>query len=135
MHLCFRKAMSVKEEEISKAKKSRRAISLDSGKEIMSTYWGYFFTRKVMWRLYLHGNCDNVFFVYIYIFNFYRINSFIYRLERVKILLWFNFFFGFIYLQNVIVLNFMWMWKHFGYFSWWIRWPNIFTWLSSTQGF
>ena len=51
MHLCFRKATSVKEEEISKAKKSRRAISLDSGKEIMSTYWGYFFTWKVMWKL------------------------------------------------------------------------------------
>ena len=95
MHLCFRKAISVKEEEISKAKKSRRAISLDSGKEIMSTYWGYFFMRKVMWRLYLHGNCDNVFFVYIYFFNFYRMNSFIYRLERVKIWIWFNFFLWF----------------------------------------
>ena len=34
----FRKSTSVKKEEISKAKKSRRAISLDSGKEIMSTY-------------------------------------------------------------------------------------------------
>ena len=28
----------VKKEESSKAKKSRRAVSLDSGKEIMSTY-------------------------------------------------------------------------------------------------
>ena len=36
----FRKATSVKKEESSKAKKSRRAISLDSGKEIMSTYCG-----------------------------------------------------------------------------------------------
>ena len=34
----FRKATSVKKEEGSKAKKSRRPISLDSGKEIMSTY-------------------------------------------------------------------------------------------------
>ena len=31
----FRKSTSVKKEEISKAKKSRRAISLDSGKEII----------------------------------------------------------------------------------------------------
>ena len=37
-HLCFRKATSVKKEDSSKANKSRRAISLDSGKEIMSTY-------------------------------------------------------------------------------------------------
>ena len=36
--ICFRKATSVKKEESSKVKKSRRAISLDSGKEIMSTY-------------------------------------------------------------------------------------------------
>ena len=34
----FRKATSVKKEESSKAKKNRRPISLDSGKEIMSTY-------------------------------------------------------------------------------------------------
>ena len=34
----FRKATSVKKEESSKAKKSRRAISLDSRKGIMSTY-------------------------------------------------------------------------------------------------
>ena len=34
-------------------------------------------------------------FLYKYIFNFYRINSLIYRLERVKILLWFNFFLWF----------------------------------------
>ena len=61
--LCFRKASSVKKEESSKAKKSRRAISLDSGKEIMSTYWGYviLFMWKVMWRLYLHGNCDFIY--------------------------------------------------------------------------
>ena len=96
MHLCFRKATSVKKEESSKAKKSRRAISLDSGKEIMSTYWGYviLFMWKVMWRLYLHGNCDFIFF-YINIFNFHRINSFINRLERVKIWVWFNFFLWF----------------------------------------
>ena len=37
--LCtFRKATSVKKEESSKAKKSRRPISLDSGKENMSNY-------------------------------------------------------------------------------------------------
>ena len=34
----FRKATSVKKEESSKAKKNRRPISLDSGREIMSTY-------------------------------------------------------------------------------------------------
>ena len=34
----FRKATSVKKEENSKAKKNRRAITLDSGKEMMSTY-------------------------------------------------------------------------------------------------
>ena len=34
----FRKATSVKKEESSKAKESGGAISLDSGKEIMSTY-------------------------------------------------------------------------------------------------
>ena len=96
MHLCFRKATSVKKEESSKAKKSRRPISLDSGKEIMSTYWGYLiiFMWKVMWRLYLHRNCDFVFF-YINIFNFHRINSFINRLEIVKIWVWFNFFLWF----------------------------------------
>ena len=37
--LCtFRKATSVKKEESSKAKKNRRPISLDSGKEIMCNY-------------------------------------------------------------------------------------------------
>ena len=93
----FRKSTSVKEEESSKAKKSRRAISLDSGKEIMSTYRGYviLFMRKVMWRLYLHGNCDFIFFYILNIFNFHRINSFINRLERVKIWIWFNFFLWF----------------------------------------
>ena len=94
-HLCFRKATSVKKEESSKAKKSWRLISLDSGKEIMSTYWVYLilFTWEVMWRLYLNGNCDIIFFVQLCIFLiFYGINSFINRLEREKIWIWFNFF-------------------------------------------
>ena len=93
IHVSFRKATSVKKEESSKAKKSRRAISLDLGKEIMSTYCGYviLFTWKVMYRHYLHGNCDFIF----NIFNFHRINSFINRLERVKIWIWFNFFLWF----------------------------------------
>ena len=34
----FRKATSVKKEESSKAKKNRRAITLDLGKEMMCTY-------------------------------------------------------------------------------------------------
>ena len=97
-HLCFRKATSVKKEESSKAKKSRIAISLDSGKEIMSTYWGYLIlsTWKVMWRLYLHGNCDFIFFVSLCIFLiFIGLTVFINRLERVKIWIWFNFFLWF----------------------------------------
>ena len=130
----FRKATSVKKEESSKAKKSRRAISLDSGKEIMSTYWGYFFTWKVMWKissweLWLCLFCINIFLIFIgWTVLFTGLKEWKYGFGLI-------FFFGFIYLQNMIVLNFMWMWKHFGYFSWWIRWPNIFTWLSSTQGF
>ena len=92
-HLCFRKATSVKKEESSKVKKSRRAISLDSGKEIMSAYWGYLIlsTWKVMWRLYLHGNCDFIFFVWLCIFLiFIGLTVFINRLERVKILIFFS---------------------------------------------
>ena len=34
-------------------------------------------------------------FLYKYIFNFYRMNSFINRFERVKISIWFNFFLWF----------------------------------------
>ena len=134
MHLCFRKALSVTKEESSKAKKSRRAISLDSGKEIMSTYWGYFFTWKVMWKLsswelWLCLFCINIFLIFIgWTVLLTGLKEWKYRFGLI-------FFFGFIYLWNMIVLNFMWMWKHFGYFSWWIRWPNIFIWLGSTQGF
>ena len=70
-HLCFRKATSVKEEESSKAKKNRRPISLDSGKETMCTYWGcpILFTWRVIGRFYFHGNHDfNFFFGYFFVF-------------------------------------------------------------------
>ena len=94
--LCFRKATSVKKEESSKAKKSRRAISLDSGKEIMSTYCGtwYFSCGRWCGDFIFTGIVISSFF-YINIFNFHRINSFINRLERVKIWVWFNFFLWF----------------------------------------
>ena len=138
MHLCFRKAISVKEEEISKAKKSRRAISLDSGKEIMSTYWGFFFTWKVMWKLSSWELWLCLFCIYIFLI-FIGWTVLLTGSKEWKYYFGLIFFFGFIYLQNVIVLNFMWMWKHFEYFSWGIiiiiRWPNVFTRLSSTQGF
>ena len=42
------------------------------------------------WELWFHLFC-----IIMYIFNFYRINSFINRLERVKIWIWFNFFLWF----------------------------------------
>ena len=92
----FRKSTSVKKEEISKAKKSRRAISLDSGKEIMSTYCGtwYFSCGRWCGDFIFTGIVISSFF-YINIFNFHRINSFINRLERVKIWVWFNFFLWF----------------------------------------
>ena len=69
MHLCFRKATSVKKEESSKAKKNRRPISLDSGKEMMCTYWGC--TILFMWRgigrFYLHRNHDNIFLNFFFL--------------------------------------------------------------------
>ena len=70
IHVSFRKATSVKKEESSKAKKSRRAISLDSGKEMMSHYWRYpiLFIRRVIGRFYFHGNHDfKIFFSWILI--------------------------------------------------------------------
>ena len=71
-HLCFRKATSVKKEESSKAKKNRRPISLDSGKEIMCTYWGYpiLFMWRVIGRFYFHRNHDFNFFWYHFLFLF-----------------------------------------------------------------
>ena len=103
----FRKATSVKKEESSKAKKDRRPISLDSGREMMCTYWGcpILFMLRVIERFYFHGNHD------------------------------FNFFFGFIYNQNVIILNFMWTWKNYEYLSWCMKRPTIFMRLSSIKGF
>ena len=103
----FRKATSVKKEESSKAKKNRRPISLDSGREMMCTYWGcpILFMWRVIERFYFHGNHD------------------------------FNFFFGFIYNQNVIILNFMWTYKNYEYLSWCMKRPTIFMRLSSTKGF
>ena len=87
----FRKATSVKKEESSKAKKNRKPISLDSGKEMMCTYWGYpiLFTWRVIGRFYLHRNHDNIFFKFF--LKFYKINSFINRSESVKIWIWYNF--------------------------------------------
>ena len=49
IHVSFRKATSVKKEESSKAKKSRTAISLDSGKEIVSHYWRYLYFLSEGW--------------------------------------------------------------------------------------
>ena len=50
----------------------------------------------------MKGDVENIFmgivimsFLYKYIFNFYRMNSFINRFERVKIWIWFNFFLWF----------------------------------------
>ena len=65
-----RKATSVKKEESSKAKRNRRPISLDSGKEMMCTYWGcpILFMWRVIGRFYLHRNHDNIFFKFF--FNF-----------------------------------------------------------------
>ena len=95
-HLCFRKATSVKKEESSKAKKSRRAISLDSGKELCLLIEGtQYFLHKRWCGDFIFMEIVIMSFLYKYIFNFYRINSLIYRLERVKILLWFNFFLWF----------------------------------------
>ena len=69
-HLCFRKASSVKKEESSKAKKNRRPISLDSGKEIMCTYWGHpiLFMWRVIGRFYFHRNHDFNFFCIFFLF-------------------------------------------------------------------
>ena len=64
IHVSFRKATSVKKEESSKAKKSRRPISLDSGKKMMSYYWGYPipFMWRVIGRFCFHRNHDFNFF-------------------------------------------------------------------------
>ena len=63
------KATSVKKEESSKAKKNRRPISLDSGREMMCTYWGcpILFMWRVIERFYFHGNHDFNFFFWIYL--------------------------------------------------------------------
>ena len=50
-------------------------------------------------------------------------------------LILFFFFFGFIYIQNVIILNFMWTWKNYEYLSWCMKRPTIFMRLSSTKEF
>ena len=65
----FRKATSVKKEESSKAKKNRRPISLDSGREMMCTYWGcpILFMWRVIERFYFHGNHDFNFFLDLFI--------------------------------------------------------------------
>ena len=62
-----RKATSVKNYESSKAKRKRRPISSDSGKEMMCTYWGHpiLFTWRVIGRFYFHGNHDFKFFFFV----------------------------------------------------------------------
>ena len=45
------------------------------------------------------------------------------------------FFFGFIYIQNMIILNFMWTWKNYEYLSWCMKRLTIFMWLRSIKGF
>ena len=70
----FRKATSVKKEESSKAKKNRRPISLDSGREMMCTYWGcpILFMWRVIGRFYFHGNHDFIFFFFVSFFVLFR---------------------------------------------------------------
>ena len=54
-----------------------------------------------------------------------RINSFINRWETFNLWIW----------HNSLFLNFMWMWKNLGYFSWCMKRQYIFTWLSFTKEF
>ena len=74
-HLCFRKATSVKKEESSKAKKNRRPISLDSGKEIMCAYWGYpiLFMWRVIGRFVFIGIMISIFFCIFFLFLFHEL--------------------------------------------------------------
>ena len=69
IHVSFRKATSVEKEESSKAKKNRRPISLDSGKKMMSYYWGYPipFMWRVIGRFCFTGIMISIFFSWILI--------------------------------------------------------------------
>ena len=40
-----------------------------------------------------------------------------------------------LYQFYVIFLNFGWTWKRFGYYSWSVKRPNVFTWPSLTSGY
>ena len=65
-----RKATSVKKEESSKAKKNRRPISLDSGKEMMCTYWGalYFLCEGWLGDFIFMGIMISNFFLSFFVF-------------------------------------------------------------------
>ena len=116
-HLCFRKATSVKKEESSKAKKNRRPISLDSGKEIMCTYWGYpiLFMWRVIGRFCFHRNHDFNFFLYLF---FVFVSWIVIKDDKIFPCLCQQFFSLFkhnLWMENE--MNQMWLANHFVYLT------------------
>ena len=104
----------------------------------MSTYWGYPILLGERWLgdFILTGVMILSFIYFCNFLIFYRINSVINRLERVKIWIWFNVLIFWFYLSSKRDgLEFHVNVREFGYFSQCMKRLNIFIRLNSTKGF